>query len=68
MTALPDDISSRLESQYEGADLAEALELIEALGFGARVARCVVFLGEGSLLKLARYAEVARIDWRDVIF
>ncbi len=68
MTALPDDIRSRLESEFEGADLVEALELMEALDFGHRVARCVVFLAEGSLDELAQYTEVARIDWRDVIF
>lgn len=68
MNTIPADVRARLESEYDGADLIEALELIEALDFGDRVARCVVFLAKGSLLELASYAEVARIDWRDVIF
>ena len=65
---MPDDIRKRLESEYDGADRVEAFELIESLPFGDRVANCVVFLADADLSELVKYADVARVDLRDVIF
>lgn len=65
---LPDDVRERLAEQFAGAELEAALGIVGSLEFGPRVVRSVVFLGAGRLDRLEEYADVARKDWRDVIF
>lgn len=50
----------------------EAIELIqeqfEATELSNRIIRCVVFLAKGSFEKLKRCIDLAKTDYRDVIF
>ena len=52
--------------------LPKAVELIHKqfadTRLSYRVLRCVLFLAEGSLEKLNNYIEIAKTDYRDVIF
>lgn len=66
------DIEARVAADFASADRGEALGLLELLktelGCHSRVLRCVLFLARGDLSCLARYADTARADWRDVIY
>lgn len=40
----------------------------ESTRISNRILRCVVFLAEGDLTKLEHYIDIAKTDYRDVIF
>lgn len=66
---LPPDIAARLAAQFPADGGAVALgHLIAIPQVTPRVARCVVHLANGDLDQLRDYAEVAKLDPRDVIF
>jgi hypothetical protein len=65
---IPDDVRARLLRDYPGETHFEAVRLIEALSFDARVLRSIVFLAAGDFEQLERLARRAELDWRDVVF
>jgi hypothetical protein len=69
--ALPPDIIARIKQEF-GARSAEATNVLQSRSAIAtetgRVLRCIVFLAEGDLGRLAQLAEHASTDYRDVIF
>ena len=66
---LPPDIAARLAAQFPADRGATAFSYLNAIPHVTpRVARCVVHLANGDLAHLADYAEVAKLDPRDVIF
>ena len=66
---LPPDIAARLAAQFPADGGAMALGHLNAIPqVTPRVARCVVHLANGDLDQLKDYAEVAKLDPRDVIF
>lgn len=66
------DITARVAADFAPADRGDALGLLELLGSEVggqpRVLRCVLFLAEGNLARLAHFADRARVDWRDVMY
>jgi hypothetical protein len=54
------------QKSKEAADLIQ--KQFEDTGFSNRIVRCVVFLGDGDLEKLEYYINIAKTDYRDVIF
>jgi hypothetical protein len=68
VAAVPDDVRARLDAEYPGETYYEALRLAEGMELEPRVLRSVVFLAEGDLDALRRFARRAEEDWRDVVF
>jgi hypothetical protein len=68
---LPPDILARIDTDYDLADrptIVEALlTLPDATREPERVARCVLFVANGSLDEFERMVQLARIDFRDAI-
>jgi hypothetical protein len=65
---IPDDVRARLLRDYPGETHFEAMRLVEALSFDARVLRSIVYLAAGDFEQLERLARRAELDWRDVVF
>ena len=65
---IPADVRARLLRDYPGETNFEAMRLVEALHFDARVLRSVVYLAAGDFEQLERLARRAELDWRDVVF
>ena len=68
MAEIPDDVRARLLRDYPGETHFEAMRLVEALSFDARVLRSIVYLAAGDFEQLERLARRAELDWRDVVF
>lgn len=68
MAEIPADVRARLLRDYPGETNFEAMRLVEALHFDARVLRSIVYLAAGDFEQLERFARAAEIDWRDVVF
>jgi hypothetical protein len=67
------DIQNRVSRDFSLADREKAnsvlVQLCHELGGGElRILRCIVFLSQGELSRLAHYADQARMDARDVIY
>ena len=74
--ALPAAVKRALEKAFPGVDLAELCPLLpgaseiraeDEAGY-QRVLLAIVKLAEGDVARLARTAEAARKDWRDVLY
>ncbi len=70
---LAPDIAARVDGDFRVDERNEAKQVLARLHGECeresdRVLRCVVFLSEGSLQRLAHNAEQARQDYRDVIY
>jgi hypothetical protein len=66
---LPPDVTARLAEQFPDDRGASACALLLGIPhLTPRVARCVVFLAGGDLLKFADFAQAAIEDPRDVMF
>jgi hypothetical protein len=65
---IPADVRARLLRDYPGETTFEALRLVEARHFDARVLRAIVYLAAGDFEQLARLARRAELDWREVVF
>ena len=68
MAEIPADVRARLLRDYPGETHFEAMRLVEALHFDARVLRSIVYLAAGDFEQLERLARRAELDWRDVVF
>lgn len=68
MSAIPQDVRARVSAEFAGETYYEALRQLEALDFGPRLLRSVVFLARGDLEALARFARAAERDEREVVF
>ena len=64
--ALEPDIVERVHTDF-GRKSDEALHLLRGSGKAGRVARCIVMASRGSLARLKKYIELARLDYRDAI-
>jgi len=62
------DVRARLLRDYPGETHFEAMRLVEALHFDARVLRSIVYLAAGDFEQLARLARRAELDWHNVVF
>lgn len=68
---LVSDVVYQIERDFESADVSEAIFALEEIcgsEFSDRIVRCVVFLSKGRLSQLREYIQLARIDYRDVIY
>lgn len=65
---IPIDVRARLLRDYPGETHFEAIRLVEALHFDARVLRSIVYLAAGDFEQLERLARRAELDWRAVVF
>ena len=68
MEVIPEDVRARLLRDYPGETNFEATRLVESLGLAPRVLRSIVFLAAGDFEQLERFARLAEMDWRDVVF
>ena len=64
---LPEDIARRLEVEFSGTELTEAVDVVSTIE-GDRLRRAVVFLGRGELSVLREMAKAAGRDSRDVLW
>jgi hypothetical protein len=73
MSELPSDILGKIEADF-GADAETAAAALRSYAAGgerkepARVLRCILRMAGGDLRRLAEAVDLARIDYRDVIF
>ena len=68
---LPDDVLARARRDFPAARHAEVIAALEGLATTtrehARVARCVLFVANGSLEEFERMIALAHTDYRDAI-
>lgn len=71
---IPADIITRIERDFAKSDAASVVELMSELSgegnatFTDRVLRCLVYMSKGSVPDLTHAVELARTDWRDIIY
>ena len=68
---LPEDVLARARRDYPAARHAEVIAALEGIASAtrehARVARCVLFVANGTIEEFERMVALARTDYRDAI-
>jgi ABC-type hemin transport system ATPase subunit len=72
--SLAPDITARIKRDFASANAALVVDLLTDLNLDAsspfedRIIRCIVYMSKGSFDEISRYIEIARLDFRDVIY
>lgn len=64
---VPADVVELVDRDYVGSDRPAVLQLLETVEED-RVRRAVLLLAKGDLVTLEHYVEVAKVDFRDLLF
>jgi hypothetical protein len=62
-------VRKRVHREFETEDVEQALQVLDSIGeFGTRVQLAAIKLAKGDLQELDRLADIARTDWRDILY